>query len=126
MEALIDTNIFVQYIAKTDELSLKKISDLVKIYDKFIINDNVFFESVFILENKLGLTRYQIDEEIFCLIENPLFELNLSFDIYLFLSLYTQYTSLDIIDIYLLIQSRDTEVLTLDADLSKKIKTVKF
>ena len=31
MEALIDTNIFVQYIAKTDELSLKKISDLVKI-----------------------------------------------------------------------------------------------
>ena len=53
MQALIDTNIFVQYIAKTDELSLKKISDLIKIYDKFIINDSLFFESVFILENRL-------------------------------------------------------------------------
>jgi predicted nucleic-acid-binding protein len=126
MKALIDTNILVQYIVRSDKLSLVKISELVKKYDTFVVGDSVFFESIFSLENKLKLTRDQIDEEIFCLIEDPIFELLLSFDIYLFLSLYTQYTSLDIIDIYLLIQSRDIEVLTLDIDLSKKIKTVKM
>jgi predicted nucleic-acid-binding protein len=125
MEALIDTNILVQYIARLDAPSLLKIDTLLKEYDVFTVTNEVFFESVFVLQYKIGLTRDQIDEEFFCLIENPLFRLDLSFDMYLFLSIYTRYTSLDSIDVYLLIRSQDSRVLTLDTDLSKKIKTVK-
>ena len=126
MQVNIDTNILVQYIVKTDKKSVDIIYDYIKTYDKFIITQAIFMESVFVLENKLGLSRDDIDREFFCLMEDFLFEFVLDFDIYLFLSLYTNYTSLDIIDIYLLIHSKNVEVLTLDIDLSKKLKSVKL
>ena len=122
---LIDTNILVQYIARTDAKSCLLISEFIKKYDKFVITENVFIEALFTLQNKVNMTRDQIDEEIFCLMENSLFVFNISFDVYLFLNLYTHYPSLDVVDVYLLIQSVNERVVTLDMDLDKKIKTVK-
>lgn len=126
MKASIDTNILIQYIVKSDKKSVESILEYIKKYDKFIISQPVFLETIFILQKKSILSRNQIDEEIFCLIEDPLFEFVLDFDIYLFLSLYTGYTGLDITDLYLLIKSKEIETITLDLDLSKKIKTVTF
>jgi predicted nucleic-acid-binding protein len=126
MKASIDTNILIQYIVKSDKKSVESILEYIKKYDKFIISQPVFLETIFILQKKSILSRNQIDEEIFCLTEDPLFEFVLDFDIYLFLSLYTSYTGLDITDLYLLIKSKEIETITLDLDLSKKIKTVTF
>jgi predicted nucleic-acid-binding protein len=126
MKASIDTNILVQYIVKLDKKSTDIISDYIKKYDQFVVTQIVFMETVFIMENKLGLSRNDIDREIFCILEDPLFEFILDFDIYLFLSLYTGYTSLDVTDLYILIHSKDIESLTLDMDLAKKIKLVQF
>lgn len=126
MKAIIDTNILVQYIVKTDKKSIDSIIELVKIYDEFIITQSVLLESIFILEYKLGLSRDDIDKEIFCLLEDLIFVFELDFDIYSFLSLYTSYKSLDIIDIFLLLKSKNYNVLTLDIDLNKKIKSIKI
>lgn len=126
MKASIDTNILIQYIVKSDKKSVNSILEYIKKYDKFIISQPVFLETIFILQKKSILSRNEIDEEIFCLLEDPLFEFVLEFDIYLFLSLYTSYMSLDITDLYLLIKSKEIDTLTLDIDLNKKIKTVKF
>jgi len=124
MQANIDTNILVQYIVKTDKKSVEIIADYIKKYDKFVVTQPIFMESVFVLENKLGLSRDDIDREFFCLMEDFLFEFVLDFDIYLFLNLYTNYHSLDIVDIYLLIHSKQVNMLTLDMDLSKKIQSI--
>lgn len=126
MKASIDTNILIQYIVKLDEKSVDIISGYIKKYEVFIVTQAVFIESIFILENKLELSRNDIDREIFCILEDPSFEFVLDFDIYLFLSLYTSFTSLDVTDLYLLIHSKEIESLTLDVDLAKKIKTVTF
>ena len=126
MKASIDTNILIQYIVKSDKKSVDSILEYIKKYDKFIISQPVFLETIFILQKKSILSRNEIDEEIFCLLEDPLFEFVLEFDIYLFLSLYTSYMSLDITDLYLLIKSKEIDTLTLDIDLNKKIKSVKF
>ncbi len=126
MKAIIDTNILVQYIVKTDKKSIDSIIELIKIYDEFIITQSVLLESIFILEYKLGLSRDDIDKEIFCLLEDLIFVFELDFDIYSFLSLYTSYKSLDIIDIFLLLKSKNYNVLTLDVDLNKKIKSIKI
>ncbi len=126
MQASIDTNILIQYIVRSDKKSVDSILKYIAKYDKFIITQPVFLETIFILEKKSILTRDEIDREIFLLLEDFLFEFQLDFDIYLFLSLYTQYLSLDIVDLFLLIKSKETETLTLDMDLHRKIKTVKF
>lgn len=126
MKASIDTNILIQYIVKIDKKSVDIISDYIKKYELFVVTQAVFIESIFILENKLGLSRNDIDREIFCILEDRLFQFVLDFDIYLFLSLYTSYPSLDITDLYILIHSKEIESLTLDVDLAKKIKTVLF
>ncbi len=126
MQANIDTNILVQYIVKTDKKSVDIISDYIKKYDKFIVTQPIFMESIFILEHRLGLSRDDIDKEFFCLMEDFLFEFVLDFDIYLFLNIFTNYKSLDIVDIYLLIHSKDSDFLTLDMDLFKKRKSIKL
>lgn len=126
MKAIIDTNILVQYLIKTDKKSVENIINFINEYDQLVIKQSVFMESIFLLENKINLSRNIIDREIFCLINNPIFEFDLEFDIYLFLSLYTSYTSLDIIDIYLLIKSKNEKVLSLDIDLNKKINSIKI
>ena len=58
--------------------------------------------------------------------EDFLFEFVLDFDIYLFLNIFTNHKSLDIVDIYLLIHSKDSDFLTLDIDLFKKRKSIKL
>ena len=126
MKAIIDTNILVQYLIKTDKKSVENIINFINEYDQLVIKQSVFMESIFLLENKINLSRNIIDREIFCLINNPIFEFDLEFDIYLFLSLYTSYTSLDVIDIYLLIKSKNEKVLSLDIDLNKKINSIKI
>ena len=126
MKAIIDTNILVQYLIKTDKKSVESIINFINEYDQLVIKQSVFMESIFLLENKINLSRNIIDREIFCLINNPIFEFDLEFDIYLFLSLYTSYTSLDIIDIYLFIKSKNEKVLSLDIDLNKKINSIKI
>jgi predicted nucleic-acid-binding protein len=126
MRASIDTNILVQYIVRLDKKSLDEILEYVKKYNEFVVTQAVFIEAIFIIEHKLGLSRNDIDKEIFCILEDQLFTFILDFDIYLFLSLYTSYKSLDVIDLYLLIHSKEVETLTLDKDLHKKIKTVKL
>lgn len=126
MKASIDTNILIQYIVKIDKKSVDIISVFIKKYDQFVVTQTVFMEAVFILENKLGLSRNDIDKEIFCILENRLFEFLLDFDVYLFLSLYTSYASLDVTDLYILIHSKEIESITLDHDLAKKISLGKF
>ncbi len=126
MKASIDTNILIQYIVKIDKKSLDIISVYIKKYDQFVVTQAVFMEAMFILENKLGLSRNDIDKEIFCILEDRLFEFILDFDVYLFLSLYTSYISLDVTDLYILIHSKEIESLTLDLDLAKKISLGRF
>lgn len=46
MKASIDTNILIQYIVKSDKNSVDSILKFIKKYDKFIVNQTVFFETI--------------------------------------------------------------------------------